>query len=126
MNNRSVYGKIKALQRRLDTNIKKHGLSDEKTIELSKEVDEYISYYHKMTKERDYPKNSEMFLYYRISYDKLKEFAKENGKFPNSEEWNKYAKENNLLSSESIKYISTLDWTYLRVKVNREINMKII
>lgn len=125
MNNRSLYGKIKTLQRRLDTNIKKHGLSHEKTIELSKEIDEYISYYYKMAKERDYPKGSEMFLYYRISYDELKEFTKENGKFPSAEEWNKYAMENNLLSSESIKYVSMLDWTYLRVKVNREINIKI-
>lgn len=113
------------LQHRLDVNIKKHGLSDEKTIELSKAVDEYISYYYNSIKERDYPKNSEMFLYYRISYDELKELTRENGKFPSAEEWNKYAMKNNFLSSEAIKYISMLDWTYLRVKINREINIKI-
>ena len=66
-----------------------------------------------------------MFLYYRISYSELKELTRKNGKFLSAEEWNKYAMKNNFLSSEAIKYISMLDWTYLRVKVNREINIKI-
>lgn len=125
MNNRNVYSEIRVLQRKLDENIRKKGLNDKKTIELSEKIDEYISYYYTLVKERDYPIHSQMFLYYRISYDKLKELTKEKGKFPSAEEWNKYAKENTLLSAESIKYVSMLDWNYLRAKVNREINIKI-
>ncbi len=125
MNNRNVYSEIRVLQSKLNKNIEKYGLSDKRTIEISEKIDEYINYYYTLIKERDYPKNSEMFLFYKESYDRLKKLAREIEKFPSAEEWNKYAKENSLLSAESIKYISMLDWNYLRVKVNREINIKI-
>lgn len=125
MNNRNVYSEIRVLQNKLDKNIEKYGLSDKKTIELSEKIDAYINYYYATIKERQYSTGSEMFLYYRMSYDKLKELTKENEKFPSAEEWNKYAKQNHFLCSESMKYISMLDWNYLRVKINREINLKI-
>lgn len=125
MNNRNVYSEIRVLQNKLDKNIEKYGLSDKKTIELSEKIDTYINYYYATIKERQYSTGSEMFLYYRMSYDKLKELTKENEKFPSAEEWNKYAKKHSLLCSESMKYISMLDWNYLRVKINREINLKI-
>lgn len=125
MNNRNVYSEIRVLQNKLNKNIEKYGLSDKKTIELSEKIDAYINYYYATIKERQYPTGSEMFSYYRISYDKLKELTIEKEKFPSAEEWNKYAKEYGLLCSESMKYISMLDWNYLRVKINREINIKI-
>ncbi|MCI8362293.1 MAG: aspartyl-phosphate phosphatase Spo0E family protein [Clostridia bacterium] len=116
---------MRVLQNKLNKNIEKYGLSDKKTIELSEKIDAYINYYYATIKERQYPTGSEMFSYYRISYDKLKELTIEKEKFPSAEEWNKYAKEYGLLCSESMKYISMLDWNYLRVKINREINIKI-
>lgn len=125
MNNRNVFNEIRVLQNKMNKNIEKYGLSDKKTVELSEKIDEYINYYFTTIKEREYPAGSEMFLYYRMSYDKLKELTKEKEKFPSVEEWNKYAKENYLLSTESMKYISMLDWNYLRAKINREINLKI-
>ena len=36
--------------------------------------------------------------------------------FPTIEEWNHYAKENDLLNSESLKYISDRSWHDLRNK----------
>ena len=37
--------------------------------------------------------------------------------FPTVKEWNKYAKENQLLSSESIKYIAGVNWHELRNRI---------
>lgn len=121
-----MYSEIKVLQSKLNKNIEKYGLSDKKTIELSEKIDEYINYYFKcIVKSEDYPQNSEMHMWYKDSYDMLKTFTIELNKFPTVEQWNTYAKENFLLSSESMKYISKLNWKYLSVKVEREINMKI-
>ena len=71
---------------------------------------------------RKFPLGSNMKSFYDETYNELKKIAIMNNKFPDIEEWDKYAKENNLLSSESIKYISMLEWKYLRLKVNKEIN----
>ena len=46
-----------------------------------------------------------------------------NDKFPDIVEWNKIAKKYGLLNSESIKYISLLDWKMLEIKINRETKM---
>ncbi len=126
MNNRNIYNEIKVLQRKLDKNIEKHGLSDRKTVELSEKIEEYINYYFKcIVKVIDYPKDNEMYLWYESSYDAIKKLTVQLKKFPSVEQWNAYAKQNYLLSSESMKYISKLNWKYLSIKVEREINMKI-
>ena len=88
-------------------------------------LDDLISNYYKSIPKREYSSTSIMKLFYDISYEELKKVTVKNDKFPEVAEWNKYAEQNDLLSSESMKYISILDWKYLRVKVNREINMKI-
>ena len=107
--NRKLYNEIKVLQKKLDKNIDKNGLKDKQTIETSDKIEELINNYYNLLKKREYPTESIMKLFYDISYEELKKNAREYG----------------LLSAESIKYISMLDWKYLRVKVNREINMKI-
>ena len=71
---------------------------------------------------RKFPINSKMKTFYDASYKELIKITIKNGKFPELEEWNKYAKENNLLSTESMKYITELEWKYIRLKVNKEIN----
>ena len=126
MNNRNIYNEIKVLQSKLNHNITKKGLSDSKTIELSEKIEQHINYYFKcIDKSIDYPKNNTMSILYKVAYQQLKDLTVELKRFPTVEEWNEYAKINNLLSSESIKYISKLNWKYLGVKVEREINMKI-
>lgn len=65
-----------------------------------------------------------MIEYYDKSYSELKDITKELKKFPTVKEWNKYAKENNFLCHLSLEYISKLDWNYLQIKVEREINLK--
>ena len=122
---RKLYNERKSLQKILDKNIEKKGLYDEKTIQISYMLDDLISNYYKSIPKREYSSTSIMKLFYDISYEELKKVTVKNDKFPEVAEWNKYAEQNDLLSSESMKYISILDWKYLRVKVNREINMKI-
>ena len=126
MNNRNIYSEIKALQSKLNENIKKHGLHDKRTVALSEQIDLYVNYYFKCIVDTvKYPKGNKMFMYYQLSYDRLKEYSIKN-KFPSIDEWNRLVKDENLLSSESMKYISKLDWKYLKIKVKREINMKIL
>lgn len=126
MNNRNIYNEIKILQSKLNDSVKRYGLHDHRTVELSEKIDTYMNYYFKCIVDTiKYPDGSAMYFYYQVSYDKLKEYTIENKHFPTSEEWNAIAKQENYLCSESIKYISKLDWKYLKIKVNREINMKI-
>jgi len=68
--------------------------------------------------------SSKMKVFYDESYKELINMTKKNNKFPELEEWNKYAKKNHLLSTESMKYITKLEWKYIKLKVNKEINNK--
>ncbi len=119
----NVYRKIRALQRKLNDSITKNGLSNDKTVELSLEIDELINNYYKQTEVRKYPSDSPILYYFNVSYNRLKDYTEEKNKFPTVQEWNRYAKANNLLSTESIKYIAILKWDYLKIKVERELNM---
>jgi hypothetical protein len=92
---------ISKLREMLHDSIQKHGLTSEKTYKLSVELDEAIV---------DYYKNSSMLYYYEKSLDGLKKFIKDNNHEPNKKEWNTYAKENNFLSSESMKYIGNINF----------------
>ena len=74
----------------------------------------------------EYPKENAFFECYKKSYLELRKITEDFKKFPNVEEWNKYAKENNLLSHVSMEYISKLNWKYLKIKVERELNFKVI
>ena len=66
-----------------------------------------------------------MLEFYKISYQELKKITKEYNRFPMVQEWNHFAKSKELLCHASLEYVSTLDWNYLRVKVLRELNMKV-
>lgn len=65
-----------------------------------------------------------MYNAYLDSMFGLRKISKIFGEFPTIDEWNKYAKENYLLNSESIKYISGLDWNKLRNQIKKEMNIK--
>ena len=88
-------------------------------------MDKLINEYYDNIQQIEYPTDSEMKVYYEQSYKQLKIVTQQLERFPSTQEWNKFAKENCLLSSMSMQYISKLNWNYLRTKVLRELNMDI-
>ncbi len=122
---RKLNHEIKNLQSKLNNGIQQDKLNDKQIIELSNEIDKLINHYYSLSMQvRKFPINSKMKTFYDASYKELIKITIRNGKFPELEEWNKYAKENNLLSTESMKYITELEWKYIRLKVNKEINKR--
>ena len=120
-----ILRKIKTLRRKLDVAIKRYGLNSNETREISKEIDELIKEYYDKNKIIEYPNNSEMIIYYKKSYEALKIITLQAQKFPSIKEWNSFAKRNNYLSHISLEYISKLNWNYLKIKVERELNLDI-
>ena len=118
-----VLGKIERLRKKLHTYIERFGLNSEQTQKVSKELDQLINEYNKQ--QRMFEEGNKTGETYKLSIKELKKLTIENGEFPSIERWNKYAKDNVLLNSESIKYISNLNWNELREKIFYEINKKI-
>lgn len=117
--------RIKSLRNKLHKSIKKYGVNAEETRKMSDEMDKLINEYYDNIQQIEYPTDSEMKVYYEQSYKQLKIVTQQLERFPSTQEWNKFAKENCLLSSMSMQYISKLNWNYLRAKVLRELNMNI-
>lgn len=117
--------KIRSLRNKLHKSIKKNGLYSDETRKISDEMDKLINEYYDNIQRISYPADSEMKVYYEQSYKQLKIVTQQLERFPSTQEWNKFAKENCLLSSMSMQYISKLNWNYLRAKVLRELNMDI-
>lgn len=117
--------RIKSLRNKLHKSIKKYGVNAEETRKISDEMDKLINEYYDNIQQIEYPTDSEMKVYYEQSYKQLKIVTQQLERFPSTQEWNKFAKENCLLSSMSMQYISKLNWNYLRAKVLRELNMDI-
>ncbi len=107
--------KIERLREKLHISIEKYGLSSEKTKVISEEFNELINIYYK--NEVQFPEDSIMDKKYKKSIDLLKRITSDFAKFPTIDEWNKYAKEQCLLCSESIKYITGLNWHELRNRI---------
>lgn len=117
--------RIKSLRNKLHKSIKKYGVNADETRKISDEMDKLINEYYDNIQRISYPTDSEMKVYYEQSYKQLKIVTQQLESFPSVQEWNKFAKENCLLSSMSMQYISKLNWNYLRTKVLRELNMDI-
>lgn len=117
--------RIRNLRNKLHESIKKNGLDSDKTRKISDEMDKLINEYYDNIQQIEYPDGSEMKVYYEQSYKALKTITQQLKRFPSTQEWNQHAKENYLLSSTSMQYISKLNWNYLRAKVLRELNMDI-
>ena len=117
--------RIRNLRNKLHESIKKNGLDSDKTRKISDEMDKLINEYYDNIQQIEYPTDSEMKVYYEQSYKQLKIVTQQLERFPSTQEWNKFSKENCLLSSMSMQYISKLNWNYLRAKVLRELNMDI-
>lgn len=123
---RDIFRRIKKLRIKLEKAIEEKGLNSNEVRELSDKIDKLINEYEQSIKIVEYPNNSLMLEYYKKSYAELKKITEDFKKFPSVAEWNYYAKENGLLSHVSMEYISKLNWNYLRIKVERELNFKVI
>lgn len=122
---RRLNSEIRDLQNKLNSGVEQNKLSDKEILEISNEIDKLINHYYSFSMQsREFPNGSKLKLFYEESYKELIKMTIKNGKFPELEEWNKYAKENHLLSTESMKYITKLEWKYIRLRVNKEINRK--
>ena len=110
---RDIVKKIEDLKKKLYTEIDVSGLNSNKTREISEEIDNEINKY--------YNEQTEMYKNYIKSILHLKKITQVFGDFPTTREWNKYAKENMLLSNVTIEYISGLNWNKLRKKIKAEI-----
>lgn len=122
---KDIFNRIRSLKKKLDKSIQKNGLNSNETREISKKMDKLISEYYDSTKIVEYPKNSSMIVFYNKSYEALKNITLQLERFPKIEEWNSFAKENYFLSHVSLEYISKLNWNYLKIKIERELNFKI-
>ena len=123
---RDIYRKIKSLRIKLEKAIEDKGVNSDEVRKISDKIDKLINEYEESIKTVEYPKENAFFECYKKSYLELRKITEDFKKFPNVEEWNKYAKENNLLSHVSMEYISKLNWKYLKIKVERELNFKVI
>lgn len=117
--------RIKNLRNKLHKSIKKFGINSDETRKISDELDILINEYYESIQEVEYPLGCEMKLYYDYSYKLLKSTTQQLEKFPTTKEWNKFAKNNYLLSNTSMQYISKLNWNYLRTKVLRELKKEL-
>ncbi len=123
---KEFYRKIKKLRTKLENAIDEKGLDSKEVRKLSDEMDELLNEYEESIKIVEFSINAKMLEYYHKSYKELKKITKEFKKFPDVEEWNMYAKNNDLLSHISLEYISRLNWKYLKIKVERELNFKVM
>lgn len=88
---------IKKLKNKMYQYINKYGLNSEKTLKVSQNLDKELNKYYE---------NSNMKYFYNQSKNGLLKYFNCHANFPDINEWNTYAKENNFLSAESIQYIS--------------------
>lgn len=107
------------LREKLYITIEQYGLNSDKTRKISDKFDKLINAYYK--NEVQYSEDSIIYIKYIESIKAIKKITKDFSKFPTVEEWNMYAKQSNLLCSESLKYITGLNWHYLRNKILMEI-----
>lgn len=108
---------VERLRKKLYDAIDEYGINSKEVYRLSIEMDKILN-------KRGYDDKNLMYNKYLDSMYELRKISKEFGEFPTVEEWNRYAKENMLLNSESIKYISGLDWNKLRDRIKKDLNKK--
>ena len=108
---------IEELRQKLHRAIEEYGLNSKEVYMISVKMDSLLN-------KRGYTNSNTMYNAYLDSMFELRKISKIFGEFPTIDEWNKYAKENYLLNSESIKYISGLDWNKFRNQIKKEMNIK--
>lgn len=124
---KKLEAKIEKIRNKLNEEIEKNGILSEQTLKLSKEINELINIYYATrdntyTKnQKDYPKDSEIWLTYQKSYIELRNNTIEQKQFPSTKKWNSFAKLKNYLNCQAIEYISGLTWNEMREKILKEI-----
>lgn len=96
---------IDKLKEKINAAIEKYGINSDKVYKLSLELDNEIAKYYENQKNKADIENND---YYIKSIERLNRYIKENGKRPTVVEWNKIAKSEGYLSSESMKYIGNI------------------
>ena len=94
---------LDVLRQKLYKAIDKYGINSKEVAAISNKIDKELNKLDE--RKRNFEGNNETKEYYDKSIEKLKRITIDYGDFPTVEEWNYYAKENNLLSSISIEYI---------------------
>ena len=117
------YKDIKNIRKKLNESVKLYGIQSRETRELSDKMDILINYYYRSIQIMDIKDETLLNGYYK-SYMHLKEYVKDIGKFPTKTEWSSYAKMHNSLNTESIQYISMLDWRHIEKRIKMEINFE--
>ena len=119
---------IEKVRKKLQQSIEETGLNSEKTRELSNQIDILINRYYKNNrskkKGRYYEDGNFMNTMYNKSYEHLKILSREMEDFPSIVVWNKYAQKNSCLNSQSMEYVSGMNWHKLRDKIKNSITMK--
>jgi len=90
---------ISELRENLHDSIKKYGINSNYTYKISVELDKKIIEYYE---------NRSMRILFQKSCNGFYEYKKIYGRRPSRKEWNRYAFENDYLSSESMKYIGDI------------------
>lgn len=108
---------VEELRKKLHEAIEEYGINSEEVYKISTEMD-------KLLNKRGYDDKNVMYNKYLDSMFELRKITNLFAKFPTVEEWNKYAKENLLLNSESIKNISGLNWHKLKDRIKKDLNKK--
>lgn len=103
------------LRLKLHKSIEENGLHSEKTFKISERYNKLVNLHYQ--NERQYRENNIMYENYKESVKSLRKLTEELIDFPTIKVWNCFAKENNLLNSESIKYISGSSWHGLRNRI---------
>lgn len=108
---------VEELRKKLHEAIDIYGINSEEVYKISTEMD-------KLLNKRGYDDKNLMYNKYLDSMFELRKISKIFNEFPSVDEWNKYAKEKYLLNSESLKYISGLNWHKLKDKIKKEMKIK--
>ena len=106
---KNVNREIEKLRKQLHKAIQTVVLNSNETIEISRKINALANKYYKNNRNRKkgkyYQKESLIDGMYNKSYEHLK-YITSLEEFPSIDEWNRYAKENNCLNSQSMQYIS--------------------
>lgn len=96
---------IDKLKDKINEAIEKYGLNSDKVYKISLELDDEIAKHYK---EKEQTKKQANKNNYIKSIERLKKYIQESSQIPTKEEWNKIAKTEGYLSSESMKYIGNI------------------
>ena len=94
---------IKKLKTIMYQYINKYGINSQKTVDISQQLDIELNRYYE---------SSSMKYFYEQSKKGILEYFHDFKKYPNSFEWNSYAKEKDYLSFISIEYMSRMNFDF--------------